>query len=309
MSQQFWLIEMADLEETKRISMKSGLLRENGPEWHRMKYIKSGYRLGGTYFECLLSLFWLHNESMNAWTMIAGIFTSTLLLYNTWHYLLINNIELMDKIIFILFGLHGWIHLPFSVGYHLFGCMNRETFYRWRGYDMSMILIAGNILTFVLSYYVYNIYFTIILTLATSIFVFYAVNDIITSNKLGKFPKIRALKYTGIVVISYTSPIIYQTIMDIITYDNGLNSIVVQCFIFILVGLSIGALTFAFNFPEILFNSGTFDLFFNGHNIMHFGVIMAHIAEFVFILHMYSRWNDIKIFDFIVLKPFIYEYN
>lgn len=47
----------------------------------RYPYVLSGYRSGGTYARCLLSLFEWHTETFNAWTMIAGSSLSIFLLY------------------------------------------------------------------------------------------------------------------------------------------------------------------------------------------------------------------------------------
>lgn len=53
-------------------SMRIGLHAHDVPHGLRLAGILTGYRQGGTYGECLLSLFSWHNQTLNSWTMILG---------------------------------------------------------------------------------------------------------------------------------------------------------------------------------------------------------------------------------------------
>ena len=43
------------------------------PEYAKYTYIEQGYRVGYTLYECLLSLFTFHNESLNIWTHLLAL--------------------------------------------------------------------------------------------------------------------------------------------------------------------------------------------------------------------------------------------
>ena len=55
---------------------RTGLTSDEVPQFMRHPYILSGYRLGGDTRRCILSLFELHNETMNCWTMIGSAMCS-----------------------------------------------------------------------------------------------------------------------------------------------------------------------------------------------------------------------------------------
>ena len=58
--------------ESRRVHppLQYGLTSSDVPQWLVFDSITVGYRMGGDYRSCLWSLFRLHNECLNAWTMI-----------------------------------------------------------------------------------------------------------------------------------------------------------------------------------------------------------------------------------------------
>ena len=266
--------------------LERGLSYDQLPEWQRERSssnIRSHYRSGGSYTECIKSLFWfhqIHNEFWNAWTMIITNIIGAILISNTLmeYYPVMSDI---DRFIFILFWIHGMVHLPFSVGNHLFDCINPEIAEKWHQYDFKMICISADILTFILSFYVFPIWFTCILTMI-GIFATYKVFDIIQHVHRDRA---ESTGYVGIHVLLYALPVIYQSMVELFN-DNNKESGAFYCFLGMAISLSIGAFTFAYEFPQRYSKSGRFDRFLNGHNIMHFGVAGAYLSEFTFLCHM-----------------------
>jgi predicted membrane channel-forming protein YqfA (hemolysin III family) len=52
---------------------RTGLAFHDAPDYVRFPCLLTGYRSGGTYARNLLALFQWHTETLNAWTMIAGV--------------------------------------------------------------------------------------------------------------------------------------------------------------------------------------------------------------------------------------------
>jgi predicted membrane channel-forming protein YqfA (hemolysin III family) len=59
----------------------------------------------------------------------------------------------MALLVFPCFTLSAVLHLPFSVGYHLFMSMDEHTFNVWRRLDIMAIFNVSILLTFSLPYY------------------------------------------------------------------------------------------------------------------------------------------------------------
>jgi len=186
-----------------------------------------------------------------------------------------------NKCILLLFWFHGVLHLPFSVGNHIFKDMNEQESLRWLRYDNCMICVVSDLLIFLLSYYVFTIQVTLLLT-CMGIVATYR-NFVARPDK-----KSAMVLYIGIHVLLYSYPVIYQSLIEL--HDDSVEkSFAFYCILTMFIGLSVGAFTFTFEFPQFLSKSGRFDLFLNGHNIMHFGVAAAYFAEYLFLLHMIHR--------------------
>ena len=119
---------------------------EEIPEYIRVPYILSGYRVGGTMKEAMFSLFQWHNETMNAWTLLIIPIVSLILygLYNE------------GEIIMFLLPFHTLIQIPCSVGNHLFRGMDEVTHTLWRNLDLMSIHMASWLVCVAFSYYVYS---------------------------------------------------------------------------------------------------------------------------------------------------------
>lgn len=84
----------------------------------KVPYILSGYRVGDTTSDAILSLFRWHNETLNAWSLII-IPVVSIVMYIT--HLCSGTLSgtMVDYIILGLIPLHTILHAPFSVGNHL----------------------------------------------------------------------------------------------------------------------------------------------------------------------------------------------
>ncbi len=55
-----------------RFGVEHGLRDDEVPMGYRLAGVTTGYRRGGTHWQCLLTLFTIHNQTLNSWTMIFG---------------------------------------------------------------------------------------------------------------------------------------------------------------------------------------------------------------------------------------------
>jgi adiponectin receptor len=109
------------------------LTKKQAPVWTHEPYVTTGYREStGSYWECIKSMFAIHNQTVNIWTSVA------LVLYN-----LITGIQMastkgMPSDIQLFFLIHGglraycWIT---SWGFHTFSCHSLQVSSSWCSLD------------------------------------------------------------------------------------------------------------------------------------------------------------------------------
>lgn len=256
------------------------------PYWLRFPYLKTGYRWGGCYKSCCASLLKMHNETLNAWTMIASnCFSLLALLY------VYNFVKPMGwaMIPFVTLGISAFIHLPFSLGYHLFLCISPETYNMWLKLDVSFIYISSVLLTFSLAYFVMPLYASLILTFVALCVSLKAIrkNRIEWAKGHTLDPR-KQSRSIFIIVFIYCIPILYLAAYDTLTTQTFTSAHVVL--LSVIMSLGFGAFAYADGFLNRLFPT-TFDIYGSSHQIMHIGVGLAHIAEWYFVYDTYMRFG------------------
>ena len=130
--------------------------RDDIPEWLRFDYINTGYRYeeNATYKTYIPTLFTLHNEAINIWTMlIANNISLILFIYS----IIVLPFTWLTFTAFLAVYLTSLIHLPFSVAYHLFLPISPETYNTLRKYDIFFIFISSIFLTYALCCLVFSL--------------------------------------------------------------------------------------------------------------------------------------------------------
>lgn len=271
-------------------NLKYDLMVSEVPEWLRMPNVVSGYRLGGNYKQCFKSLFEPHhNEFMNAWTMI----TSNIMSFVALIFVIHSSSSTFDQhpsflIPFIAWYLTSALHMPFSVGYHLFCPMSKENFYKWRRLDVSFIFIASICLTVGLSFFVFPVWGTVVLTIVALMITIIAIRnqDHLIVNLDMKFQA----KYIASIVCVYITPMIFQAGSDLLEYKGQLTVPVISTIV-VIESLFFGSIMYATGFPESRYPK-RFDEIGSSHQIMHTCILIAHLAEFAFIYHMLVRYIE-----------------
>jgi hypothetical protein len=125
---------------------------------YRYPYVTRHYRIGGTYGRCLLSLFELHTETLNAWTMIWGCCLSGFLLWRALAALFEADAGagsgdgggggggfwrgVPDEMPFYLLTGSTLLHAPWSIGFHLFRGMVRPSTFCTVGWTLSLVFTS-----------------------------------------------------------------------------------------------------------------------------------------------------------------------
>ena len=252
------------------------------PDYVRYPYVVRGYRCGGTYARCLRSLFELHTETGNSWTMIATFAISLGLLTST---LQAERPTPNHAVAFYAITFSVLLHLPFTVGFHLFRGINATVYNFWRRLDQMFIFIASIFLCFALDYFVFPSWGTSINCSISVLIAIRACTQLWRLKPDFRRNRYRMVLYVSMTVWCYWCPMIYQSVHDI-KRAQGWRAPVLT--LLTISSVSAGSWCFARGFPEC-YVPGVFDLIASSHQLMHLGAMAGHIGEFYFILHMYRR--------------------
>jgi hypothetical protein len=259
------------------------------PEYMRENY-RTEYVTCRNHRECILNLFSLHVESVNAWTMVVSVLS---VIFVSLYVILKFKTNIAFTTILILHCLAYLCHLPFSFGYHTFFTLNVDEHLKWRKYDVYGIILRSIVISFTLSFFTYkNIKFTILNTLLTLIIAIKCIEYFEEQNKNEKpLDKYEQGKLIGIVVLSFNIPILYNIYNCIKTKNYDLSF---KLSLLIILTIIIFGGAYAFRYPDILFEPGTFNKIGYHHNIMHVGVIILGILEILYIFSKAKKENYIK---------------
>jgi adiponectin receptor len=225
------------------------------PEWLHVPFIKTGYVYPGlTHSECSRLLFKWHNQTLNAWTMILGVFVST--------YFYINSDMTLP---FTILWLSCIFHMPFAVANHLFRHISREHYVYYKNLDMHLILISSVMLTFAFSYHVFSLEFTL---LNTSIALISAFKTSKLTEIGSRTDKKKHVLMFLINVLSYLAPIVYKIQMCE-------SQAILAC-------IGCALMIYITGFPERIYPE-RFDIIGASHQWMHIFVLLAHVFEYYFV--------------------------
>jgi adiponectin receptor len=153
--------------------------------FHR-DYIHDGYRINYSFTHTLLSLFTLHNETMNIWSHLIGFVCTLIAGFSLALEFQIESVDLTERILMGVYITSAAACMLLSTIYHWFGCLSEDHYFALLSLDLTGIagLIAGSY--FPASYYafyctptlqkVYLVTSTLILVVGIIIAMFGATN-------------------------------------------------------------------------------------------------------------------------------------
>ncbi|PNH01757.1 Adiponectin receptor protein 2 [Tetrabaena socialis] len=223
------------------VDLRTNLLVHEVPEWLRFPFILGGYRMGGDYSTCARSLFHLHNETLNAWTMLLGSVLSTAsLIFVLAGY----HPRGIDALPFILFWTSFVTHAPFSICYHLLLPISPAVCDVWRRLDQSFILIMSVQLTFSMSFFVYpRMWQTLLATVMVSLV---SARGICMVQQLTVDQRGEVTRLVGVSALGYYAPIVVRAILDS-------RAVPIVAAVVVPASLVGGALLYEYHVPERFF--------------------------------------------------------
>jgi len=261
------------------------------PEHLKDEYI-TNYIVGRNHTECIKNLFKLHNESVNAWTMILSNLSVLLI---TIYIFMRHQFSRLYSFVFILHLLAYTIHTPFSVGYHTFNTINKEEHVKWRKYDVYTIFLRCLIISFTLSFFTYSDFKYVLLNTSLTITVIYysLLKFKESEDKHQPLDKVEQGKIVGYVALCPLLPMLYKIYKSIKNkkFDLSFKIVTIGVFFYFICITS-----YCFRIPEKYFEPGTFNKIGSSHNLMHFGLIVTSICEVLYIYISAKEGNYIKSF-------------
>ena len=182
--------------------MQYDLSAHEVPDWARCEGKLSGYRLGGTYADCLASLLRCHNSTIDAWTMIVASCISTALALYILH-------KRANPVPVVAVWLSALIHMPWSVGYHTFAPISNDVCTRWMKLDIAFIFVSGALLAFGLAYNVLPPWGVAVNTLVAVAVAAFAIHAIRRAKTKASDNKVKTTMFIGSIVLAYMFPMLY----------------------------------------------------------------------------------------------------
>lgn len=272
-----WSGEQTEHRSKHSLPYRVNLACHEAPDHVLFPYILSGYRAGGTYWQCLCALFAWHTETMNAWTMIFCGATSCLLLHRV---VVREDVSIGQAFPFACITFAVVLHMPFSVGFHLFRGMNPTVYNLWRRLDQAFIFIACVPLCLGLCYCVFSAWATLVNVLVTTVVAIVGCREVWRLKPDFRRRKSSMVLFVGSGVLCSWFPMLYVGARDLAMQRLSLSAAAAAG---VIISLGFGSYAYASSVPE-KFAPGKFDFFFSSHQIMHWTVLIARICEYAFVL-------------------------
>eukprot|EP00164_Ancoracysta_twista_P001228 GFYU01001611.1.p1 GENE.GFYU01001611.1~~GFYU01001611.1.p1 ORF type:complete len:323 (-),score=43.26 GFYU01001611.1:20-988(-) len=252
----------------KRRPYKELLSKDDAPPYTVRGYVEHGYRGEMTYFECVKTLFFIHNETGNIYShVIAFVLTLTVLTTHFFTYVLKNaELTLQDTIFCMVFFFAALYCFAASSMYHTFCCRSVSSFLTFYTYDLlgiCLFILAQFYVGLSFGYRCHpeigRVYMGIISAIALAGLIAPHIQA------LRERPVVTNSIYVGFVVFSVV-PICHWIVLA------GWGSDEVKNFAWVLFGVlacyACGFVFFIFQIPERL-APGKFDIWGQSHTLWH----------------------------------------
>lgn len=252
--------------------------------------IQRGYRFGGSWQSLTYSfLFQWHNESANAWTMLVAYIVSLAMFAQSMSQAASNpSTTSVDVLLYVCFHLCSIAVVFPSMGRHIYGPMSRNAMTLWRRADMTAIysVCAAETVIFATAVFQYTAPW-VIFTLAAVVGVCSGMGLYRVYRHVGKrhVKKKHSAIMSVMAGLCFMLPLFYYVMFYVCTgrgWNRGCTAVLVST-----LSYGLGAYTFAAAVPERWFPK--LDLWLNGHSLMHWGVVVGHAMQWVFLQELYRQ--------------------
>lgn len=232
---------------------------EEVDEWQRFPYLNSGYRKCGSYSvkSCLASMFHLHNETVNIWTMIVSSLLGTFGFVMCMVFLAPRGVDASP---FAVMWVAQMLHSVASVCYHTFMCMSPVVANTWRKTDISLIFVLNVGATYGLTYFTWGLKGALTAMAASVVPASYGIMNTLRLQPGQPVDRGRIVSMIGVTNVGYYVPLLYNGVVTPFP-DLAIALIVLACH-------ALGGIAYAKHWPQRNYPN-KFDLCGFSHNIMH----------------------------------------
>ena len=269
------------------------LSEEDVPEYLRRAFITTGYwvpheALTGwkRYKSALRSLFRMHNETLNAWSMIALATVAAMCYAHARHTVLVGA-STDDHLAFALMCFAPILHCPFALGNHLFPGVSERAKFLWRNLDVSaQILMLCPCQSAALGQYalrrcsesVYRGFMALL-----SVYCLWEFRVTIVRFWSERIPVWRLTRTAAAMTVAPLA------LVWIASAGREREETYFAASMTLLAALA--ALVFANRFPEKKGVRGRWDLVASSHQLMHVGLILVFVVEYHYMAHLAGEDN------------------
>lgn len=229
----------------------------------RFPYIKNGYRDNFSYLACFLSLFKLHNESLNIWSTIASLGVGSLL-YSMYFW---SHAE--RRLSLSVFFIGQLVHNPISIGYHLFMPACHDFL---RKLDMTAIVFMNLCATWA----IINSMSSAHASFATLLVSFLSCKLLAKSWNVSRVDRVKLLYPILASALGYYVPV---TIYSLLFSKHWITSVAAPI---MYLSHGLGALAYVKHWPQKHW-PGRFDYGLHSHVLMHILVFACYNFGYVYL--------------------------
>ncbi|KAG2426682.1 hypothetical protein HXX76_012992 [Chlamydomonas incerta] len=233
-----------------------------------------------------MSLFTLHNETVNAWTTFLSILMGLLLFASTASSL---RCSWLDFSPFFAAWIGQTLHGPLSCGYHTFMCMSPVEANRWRKLDLTFILVLNTCATYALSYFTFGLWLSLAWTAVVAVAAGTGISSVQALQPKQQLDRRRIIGMIGLTSLGYYVPVSARGLLALalqrkVWPELGIAAVMLGCHF-------LGALVYATHWPQRFF-PGVFDLAGFSHNLMHILCFTVYNCAYPYLSYLYSQRAD-----------------
>eukprot|EP01129_Flabellula_baltica_P009503 TRINITY_DN3890_c0_g1_i1.p1 TRINITY_DN3890_c0_g1~~TRINITY_DN3890_c0_g1_i1.p1 ORF type:complete len:287 (-),score=25.39 TRINITY_DN3890_c0_g1_i1:424-1284(-) len=256
----------------------SHIEKGNVPDYRKIPYIMSGYRLSYNKKACVKSLCQAHNETVNIWTHLVGCLIWMYMGYTHPIYYYRNGYPLGVVAFSALFFFGCVVAIGSSCLFHLMNCINYEYHEKLKQLDfigISTTIIGCIWMVTYTSFYCYSFWFkfyTAVVAIMTFCLLSLPFSDFVASSRNG-----RALFY----ISGSLTPLVQG--LHIMVLEGANSPLMGSLFFWCLIGylcFGTGVALYAIRWPERT-SPGTFDYIGHSHQLWHCLVVMGQYFTLV----------------------------
>jgi len=255
-------------------------------------FLRNGYRANFSWTLCWMSIFRLHNETINIWTHLLGtlLFFGLMLAVLVWDWKLKDS-NFEDKLVFFVFFFGAQCQMLFSTIFHTFSCQSHR-WYKW----FARLDYTGICMMIVGSYYP-CIYYTLRCHPAVSILhlslisIAGAIGILVSMMPVFQAPRFRVLRVLVFVAVG----LYILILLPHIWFLYGFGQIWPLLWRLLIMGALYicGAVIYATRSPECCC-PGKFDYGWHSHPIWHIFTIVAGLVQMYNVLFAYEHYKALQ---------------